>query len=182
MLFCIFWQGKPLTYTVPGLCGGKFTYNSSKRHFFDNKTNNCADSNFSLKETPKVKNCSILQSDHDSHGHEKISEDSLQYAVVCWGFLLRFISMNGKESVAKSVEYVLSTWPQNKQLKLGIPDDQLIGLIQIRLSHKKWIFTQSKNNKSNRKFLSDFSQDNYENFRTFACPEPIPVHKQGNPS
>ena len=182
MLSCIFSQGKPLTYTVPDLCGGKFTYNSSKRHFFDNKTNNCADYNFSLIETPQIKNCSILQSDHDSHGHDKSTEDSLQYASVCWGFLLRFISMNGKESVAKSVEYVLLTWPQNKQLKLGITDDQLIGLIQIRLSHKKWIFTQSKNNKSNRKFLSDFSQDNYENFRTFAWSEQVSVDEEGNPS
>ena len=82
----------------PDLCGDKFTFHTNEGHIYYDKNNSCADSNFSLEQTTEGNYCDGRTGKND-HKHNKISRDSVEYAAISWGCLLRSLNNIGKETV-----------------------------------------------------------------------------------
>ena len=159
-----------MQYTFPSVHDGKITFYTNKGHvFYEN--NMCAESNlFQTKQTRKI--CVVTRGTEESHDHDKVSRDMLEYEIIFWGCLLR--TLNSKEAIDDSVKFVVSTWPH----KLFIPNltksisERFFGL---------WLFDLNK-------ILIDFGDDKYQEFRTFLVTfrptywsDPVLVGTEGNP-
>ena len=62
----------------------------------------CDYSNFSLTKA-KSDNC-VARPGEKRHNHFEISRDSLEYAILCWGCLIRILNGRGEETVNQSVK------------------------------------------------------------------------------
>ena len=170
----------PLQYTFPSVLDNcKMTFHTNKGHVFYKKQ--CADSNlYQTKQTGK--SCFVPPGRKQSHNHDKVSRDILEYEIIFWGCLLRNLNGRGEETVNQSVKFVVSTWPH----KLSIPD--IINGIIGRLSGASGIISRY-NGQSKKKLLSDFGEEKYDEFRTFLLSfrpnywsDPVLVGTEGNPS
>ena len=180
VLFCIFWQGKASQiYTFPDLCGSKFTFHPNEGHVYGSNKK-CADSNFSLSK-PTCNYCDARPGEN-CHDHDKVSRDLVEYETICWGCLLRIINGRGEETLVQSVESVVMSWPH----ELSIPN--LINSITGRLSGSYGVLSRHSGVRSKKKFLSDFGDDKYQEFRQFLLSfrpnywsDPVLVSTEGNP-
>ena len=149
----------PLQYTFPSVLDyGIYTYYPNEGHVFKNKK--CAE--YSLYQTKqKWKGCVVTRGKQQSHNHNKVSRDIIEYEIIFWGCFLRHLSFRDQETVKKSVEFVVSTWPH----KLSI--ENLINGIIGRLSGASGIISKYADDSRKKKFLSHFGAEKYEEFRTF---------------
>ena len=157
------------------------TFDENEGHVYgSNKM--CADSNLSLTKT-KTNNCKAKSGQY-LHDHIEISRDLLEYRTICWGCLLRNLNDDVEETVEQSVRFVVSSWPH----KLSIPN--LTKSIIDKLSGDYGILSRYNGVRTKNKFLSDFGDDKYQEFRTFilmTCrpfywSDPVLVGTEGNPS
>ena len=92
----------PLQYTFPSVLDNcKMTFHTNKGHVFYKKQ--CADSNlYQTKQTGK--SCFVPPGRKQSHNHDKVSRDILEYEIIFWGCLLRNLNGRGEETVNQSVK------------------------------------------------------------------------------
>ena len=92
----------PLQYTFPSVLDNcKMTFHTNKGHVFYKKQ--CADSNlYQTKQTGK--SCFVPPGRKQSHNHDKVSREILEYEIICWGCLLRILNGRGEETVNQSVK------------------------------------------------------------------------------
>ena len=168
-------------YTFLDLCGGKVIFHPNEGHLYGSNNNKqtikCDYYKFSLTR-PTSDDC-VGKPGESGHNHMGITRDSLEYAILCWGCLLRHLSFRNQETVKKSVEFVVSDWPH----KLPIP-----GLIKRIINEFSNIRLQWCNLTHKKKLLSDFGDDKYQEFRTFLVKfrptywsDPVLIVTKGNP-